>query len=580
MMSIKPRQEPSQTGAPAPATTPETTHATRPRTSVASSGKAKTTPVRRCAIYPRKSSEEGLDQDFNSLQAQREACEAYVASQRHEGWVLNPALYDDGGYSGGSMERPGLKALMAEVGKGRIDIVVVYKVDRLTRSLTDFARIVEQFDTFNVSFVSVTQSFNTTTSMGRLTLNVLLSFAQFEREVTTERIRDKIAASKRKGIFMGGPVPLGYQVDQRKLVIVEAEAETVRLIFRLYLEFKSLLAVKRELDFRQIRTKLRYRGNGATYGDIPFLIGTLSALLRNRIYVGETVHKGQYFIGEHQPILASEDFERVQDMLAANLNGKTRSRHRMSSLLTGKIYDSKGNRMRPASSNKNGLRYTYYCSRALLDKTLREAGEPARVSAPTIDAIILDAIRKRLEQLPKHISEQAGNDFALVEAYLERAEIYPNHIALTFTPKADEESDESSGRDLPRQIKLGWSSSKKTLAQVIEGQMTVTRNLTHSEPSQHYLQRGNGERLIQAIAKAHLWMEDLKKGRVPDLETIARQENKSPRNIRMMINLAFLAPDIIKAALDGTLPGALNATEIAQNLSFDWAGQRRLVGLA
>lgn len=540
------------------------------------------TAARRCAIYTRKSSEEGLDQDFNSLQAQREACEAYIASQRHEGWVLNPAIYDDGGYSGGSMERPGLKALMAEVVRGRIDIVVVYKVDRLTRSLTDFARIVEQFDAGKVSFVSVTQSFNTTTSMGRLTLNVLLSFAQFEREVTTERIRDKIAASKRKGIFMGGPVPLGYRVDQRKLLIVEEEAETVRLIFKLYLELKSVLAVKRELDFRQLRTRVRHRRNGSSYGGIAFFIGTISAILRNRVYIGETVHKGQYFDGEHQPVLDQSLFDTVQAMLGDNTNGKARTTHRMSSLLTGKIFDSNGNRMKPASSNKNGLRYTYYCSRALFDKLPKDAGDPARASARTVDGLVLDALRTRFAQLqqksedykksgiPDIADKFAGNDSALIDRYLERVEIYKDCISITFTEQANHPSE-----DLPRTIRVRWSSAKKQRSEIIEAPAA-----TSSEPAAHYLTRGNRQRLVQAIAKAHSWIDDLNKGRLKDLDAIAEHEGKSLRNIRMMINLAFLAPDIIKAALNGTLPESINATEIAQQLPVDWNEQRRLVGLA
>lgn len=552
------------------------------RDSAASKSKVPASPLaRRCAIYTRKSSEEGLDQDFNSLQAQREACDAYIASQRSEGWVLNPIIYDDGGYSGGTMERPGLKALMAEVILRHIDIVVVYKVDRLTRSLTDFARIVEQFDASKVSFVSVTQSFNTTTSMGRLTLNVLLSFAQFEREVTTERIRDKIAASKRKGIFMGGPLPLGYRVDQRKLMIVEEEAETVRLIFKLYLELKSVLAVKRELDFRQLRTRVRHRRNGSSYGGIAFFIGTISAILKNRVYLGETVHKGQYFDGEHQPVLDQSLFDTVQATLGDNTNGKVRTTHRMSSLLTGRIFDSSGNRMKPASSNKNGLRYYYYCSRALLDKLPKDAGDPARVSARTVDGLVLDAVKSRIAQLPQDVDHAAnsggqtnagglaGNNSALISRYLERVEIYNDRISMTLTEQADHQVE-----NLPRTIMVRWSSAKKPLSQVFEATAAIS-----TVPVVHYLQRGNSERLVHAIAKAHFWLNDLNKGKMTDIDAIAKQEGKSSRNIRMMLNLAFLAPDIIKEALNGTLPESLNATEIAQSLPLDWNEQRRLVGL-
>lgn len=345
----------------------------------------------RCAIYTRKSSEEGLEQDFNSLHAQREACEAYVTSQRHEGWTALSARYDDGGYSGGSMLRPGLVRLLADIQSGLIDVVVVYKVDRLTRSLTDFARIVETFDANNASFVSVTQAFNTTSSMGRLTLNVLLSFAQFEREVTTERIRDKIAASKRKGIWMGGVVPLGYRVAKRKLLIDEVEATTVRMIFALYREKRSIVATAATLRQRGILTRLRPRSNG-TSGGIPFDRGALQAILRNRIYIGEIIHKGVHHPGEHQPILDQATFEAVQKILNAQFSGEGRSPHRMGSLLTGCIFDSAGNRMTPSHASKKGVRYRYYISGALIEGQPEQAGTPARISAPVIEQLVVDAL--------------------------------------------------------------------------------------------------------------------------------------------------------------------------------------------
>ena len=253
----------------------------------------------RCAIYTRKSSEEGLEQEFNSLDAQREACEAYVRSQKHEGWQALPALYDDPGYSGGNMERPALKRLLADIAAKRIDVVVVYKVDRLTRSLADFAKIVEVFDASAVSFVSITQAFNTTTSMGRLTLNVLLSFAQFEREVTGERIRDKIAASKKKGLWMGGQPALGYDVKDRKLVVNEAEAETVRMIFRRYLDLGSVRELKAALDAEGMVSKHRTAADGSAYGGQSFSRGALYQMLQNRVYRGEIVHKGAAYPGEH-----------------------------------------------------------------------------------------------------------------------------------------------------------------------------------------------------------------------------------------------------------------------------------------
>jgi DNA invertase Pin-like site-specific DNA recombinase len=319
--------------------------------------------VRRCAIYTRKSTEEGLAQDFNSLDAQREACEAYVLSQRHEGWRLLPQGYDDGGYSGGTMARPGLQALLASVDAGEVDVVVVYKVDRLTRSLADFAKIVERFDRRGVSFVSVTQAFNTTSSMGRLTLNVLLSFAQFEREVGAERVRDKVAASRRKGMWMGGTVPLGYRVENKKLMVEPGEAKTVRTIFELYLELGSTPALLAELRRRGITTAIRTASTGRVVGGIPFGPGSISYLLHNRIYVGEVEHRGEIHKGEHEPILDHSLFDAVQQRLAANAHDK-RLRAQSQAILTGLIFDSRGNRMSPTHANKAGVRYRYYVTRA------------------------------------------------------------------------------------------------------------------------------------------------------------------------------------------------------------------------
>ncbi|MEI9931695.1 MAG: recombinase family protein [Rhizomicrobium sp.] len=272
----------------------------------------------RCAVYTRKSSEEGLEQSFNSLHAQREACEAFVLSQRHEGWSVVAKPYDDGGFSGGTMDRPGLKALLADIEAGEVDVVVVYKIDRLTRSLFDFAKIVEIFDAQKVSFVSVTQSFNTTTSMGRLTLNVLLSFAQFEREVTGERIRDKVAASKKRGMWMGGNIPLGYDLKDRKLVINEDEAATVRTIFKLYVELGAVRKVKSELDRLQLKTKVQKPASGLIKGGLLFRVGHIYTILRNRLYRGEIEHKDRSTQGDHPSIVVPTMWERVYAQLAAN----------------------------------------------------------------------------------------------------------------------------------------------------------------------------------------------------------------------------------------------------------------------
>ena len=360
----------------------------------------------RCAIYTRKSSEEGLEQDFNSLHAQREACEAYIASQKQEGWKPVPDTYDDGGFSGGSMERPALQALLADIGAGRIDVVVVYKVDRLTRSLADFAKIVEVFDAHGVSFVSVTQQFNTTSSMGRLTLNVLLSFAQFEREVTGERIRDKIAASKKKGLWMGGFVPIGYGANDRTLVINEPEAAKVREIFRLYLEHRCVRRVQAELDRLKLTTSRYVAKTGRVSGGVSFSRGHLYRILSNPIYVGEIEHKGARHPGQHPAIVDRETWDAVQAMLRSNSQGhRTRSNAKEPSLLAGLLVDQHGNRFTPTHAVKNGKRYRYY---VLQPKgTSDEKGSPLRVSAGEIEAIVVSQVRAVLSDPERMIEALA-----------------------------------------------------------------------------------------------------------------------------------------------------------------------------
>src|SRR5256884_133890 len=308
---------------------------------------------KRCAIYTRKSSEEGLEQEFNSLQAQSEACEAYICSQRHEGWALARTRYDDGGFSGGNMERPALQRLLADIAAGRVDVVVVYKVDRLTRSLADFARLVEIFDAQGASFVSVTQQFNTTSSMGRLTLNVLLSFAQFEREVTGERIRDKIAASKKKGMWMGGNVPLGYDASERTLIVNPAEAETVRCIFTLYRELGGVRRVKEEADRLGLSTKRSTTASGTERGGRPFSRGHIYHLLSNPIYIGEIAHKGQLYPGQHPALIDAETWTAVRDQLAANAtNHRRKADAAEPSLLAGVLGDARGERLTPSHAVK------------------------------------------------------------------------------------------------------------------------------------------------------------------------------------------------------------------------------------
>jgi site-specific DNA recombinase len=387
--------------------------------------------VFRCAIYTRKSTEHNLDLEFNSLDAQREACAAYIKSQAHEGWRLIPGRYDDGGLSGASLDRPALQSLLSDLRAGKIDVVVVYKVDRLTRSLADFAKLVELFDQHQVSFVSITQSFNTTSSMGRLTLNVLLSFAQFEREVIGERVRDKIAASKRKGIWVGGPVPLGYRCIDKKVVVVPAEADAVRSIFERYLALGSIGALIEDLDRRGIRTKQRRGINGQVMGGIRFGVGALAYLLKNRFYIGEIVYRGETHFGEHEPILDRDLFAAVQTKLAASAVARQLRLKGSPAILAGRIFDDRGNRMSPTHSNKLGLRYRYYVSHAILQKRKAQTGSIARVPAPDIEKLVLDGVRKHLASMGETEHPTAIDDRDLIERHVERV-IVKSHPSSTL----------------------------------------------------------------------------------------------------------------------------------------------------
>ena len=343
----------------------------------------------RCAIYTRKSSEEGLNQEFNSLDAQREACEAFVKSQKHEGWIALPEMYDDGGISGGTLERPALKRLLADIEAKKIDTVIVYKVDRLTRALSDFAKIVVVFDAQTVSFVSVTQQFNTTTSMGRLTLNMLLSFAQFEREVTGERIRDKIAASKRKGMWMGGNPPLGYDVLERKLIVNALEAEQVRYIFQRYVALGSVGLLKWELDRDGIVSKMRRRSNGEPSGGMPFARGALYLMLQNRIYRGETVHKENSYPGEHAAIVDEGLWNSAAKTLGENRTDHSTSASALQpSLLVQLLHDETGQPMTPTHAVKNGKRYRYYVSRGLVTKSRSQVPGGQRIPAGDTEHLV------------------------------------------------------------------------------------------------------------------------------------------------------------------------------------------------
>jgi len=529
----------------------------------------------RCAIYTRKSTEYNLELAFNSLDAQREACEAYIKSQAHEGWRLIPGRYDDGAFSGASLDRPALQQLLADVRAGKIDIVLVYKVDRLTRSLADFAKLIELFDVHGVSFVSVTQSFNTSSSMGRLTLNVLLSFAQFERELIGERVRDKIAASKRKGLWVGGPVPLGYAAVDKKILVVPAEAAAVRTIFARYLELGSVRALAQDLDRRGIRSKSRRRSTGRTVGGGRFGVGALAYLLKNRFYIGELVYRGEVHHGEHEPILDSALFEAVGAKLAAQAVERRCRLRGLPAILSGRLFDHRGNRMSPTHANKRGARYRYYVSQAVLQGKPPPPGLVSRVPAAEIEALVVAALRN-------HLNARGGgeglpdNDRDLLERHLERVTLTPNHLELRLRElieprQADHPvNDGSSGPPIANvtTIIIPWSSP---VPATVKGIIHVP---AHNTP----IKAGRREALLIAIVKARHWIDDLAHGRAASFAVIARREGKVERHIRLLASLAFVSPRIVSALLDGTAPADLTLTKLARALPYCWAEQERRVG--
>jgi site-specific DNA recombinase len=533
----------------------------------------------RCAIYTRVSSENGLEQEFNSLHAQREAAQAYIKSQAHEGWKLIRDHYDDGGFSGGSLDRPGLQKLLTDIRERRIDVVVVYKVDRLTRSLTDFAKLVELFDAQGVAFVSVTQSFNTTTSMGRLTLNVLLSFAQFEREVTGERIRDKIAASKKKGLWVGGVVPLGYEVRDRKLIVNEEEAVTVRLIFSRYLDLGSLSALQRDLRGRGIVTRKRTLSSGRAIGGRALTNGPLVHMLRNRIYVGEINHRGKSYPGEHAAIIDPRLFEAVQTKLTENRQGRRRLRRQSSNaLLMGKLFDDRGNPMTPTYAIKKGVRYRYYVSCVLNQGRKEEAGSTPRVAAETVERIVLDAIgalplMKQVELPPGPPSAELLCPDREADA-TEAAERFAANVDRVTVGSGSIEIRRLEDSDGPSKvIAIPWSP------QVFRRKREVIQPSSESAGGARRIRAEARRKLLSAIAKGRRWLDEMISGKFEGMEAIAAREGVSERSARMGLSLAFLAPDIVEAAVDGTLPRGFGVSRL-MDMPPNWAEQRQALGIA
>ncbi len=547
----------------------------------------------RCAIYTRKSTEEGLDQAFNSLDAQREACGAYITSQRHEGWTLVKEAYDDGGFSGGNMDRPALKRLLADVEAGKVDVIVVYKVDRLTRSLSDFAKIVEILDNRNASFVSVTQSFNTTTSMGRLTLNVLLSFAQFEREVTGERIRDKISASKQKGIWMGGPVPLGYDVRDRKLVVNEADAAIVRHVFTRYVALGSGQKLIEELRADGYRTRVRPQRNGVI-GGVPFGRGMLFHLLSNRIYVGEIVHKGVAHPGEHQPIVDLGLWEAAQTIIAANrVERRTRSNAAHASLLAGIIHDAHGRRMSPSHAMKSGKRYRYYITHA---SELRD-GEPpaARVPAYDLETLVVERIRAmlldkrgihdvardhatdatsiadaiaRASRSAEHLDTPYGKR-GIVTALVSQVQLHDDRITIAIDRAA-----------LLRRLGIAikqCDASVQLVAPAVKMRTGKETKLILNGDADASL--GRDDQLVVLLAEASRVLDTLLSEPHPTIVDLARGTGQCRKRLTRLVRIAWLAPDIVKAILDGRQPASLTVRKLMTlELPAEWAAQRSVLG--
>jgi DNA invertase Pin-like site-specific DNA recombinase len=517
-----------------------------------------TPKILRCAIYTRVSTEHGLDQDFNSLDAQREACSAYIKSQAHEGWRENRGSYDDGGFSGGSLDRPALQRLLQDIESRKVDVIVVYKVDRLTRSLADFAKLVELFDGEGVSFVSVTQSFNTTSSMGRLTLNVLLSFAQFEREVTGERIRDKIAASKKKGIWVGGIIPFGYQLENRKLLIEESEAKVVRLIFERYVALGSILVLEKEFHSAGILTRRRELSTGKVIGGIPFTQGPIAHILKNRTYIGELNHRKNAYPADHAPIVSRELFDAVQKQLEAKRNTRAEKHQASGALLIGKLFDQHGRPMTPTYACKGARRYRYYVSRPGSANNEEPKKAILRVRAAELEKQIVAALAEypALNSVTEQEAEQstsAASELSaasalsevaarrLIDRAVRRGNVGDGHIEIALTGEAT--------RIIRREsISFQWKQTPSRARREILG---TTPADMHSSAIQ--LDLKTRASLVRAIARSRGWLNAILSKRL-DVEAIALREARTIRSIQLMLPLAFIAPTIVTAAVEGKLP--------------------------
>jgi DNA invertase Pin-like site-specific DNA recombinase len=572
--------------------------------------KAAASKTIRCAIYTRKSSEDGLEQDFNSLDAQREACEAFIKSQKQEGWVALPALYDDGGLSGGDMERPALQRLLADIAAGLVDTVVVYKVDRLTRSLADFAKIVERFDAQGVAFVAVTQQFNTTTSMGRLTLNMLLSFAQFEREVTAERIRDKIAAAKKRGMWMGGKPPLGYDVKDKKLVVNGNEAETVRHIFRRYVALGSVHELQDELAGGGIRSKRRVDRYGRATGDQPIGRGALYRLLQNPIYRGEISHQGERHPGQHDPIVDEELWDHAQAALAGNrVARRTGRRARQPSLLAGLAFDDQGERLVPSHANKHGTRYRYYVSQPLLKGRRTQAARTGwRLPAGELEALIEGRLRELLaddaaifeaiEDMVAELEDQrrliahaavlaAGwpdlapaAKIAILQALVHRVEVGRDKITIQLRSNWLAEIIAPDGPPVAAPTAIGDDQPILILtipAKLARSGMAMTLLIEGRAPSPRQPDRS----LLRLLAQAGRYRDLVLRNQGQNIAALANEAGVGSSYFTRILRLAFLAPEITQTILEGRQAPSLTAKHLALHTKLDpsWDRQRTQFGI-
>lgn len=536
----------------------------------------------RCAVYTRKSSEEGLDMEFNSLEAQREACEAYIKSQRQEGWALIDKRYDDGGCSGGTLERPALKELLFDIAQGLIDIIVVYKIDRLTRCLTDFSKIVEVLDKHETSFVSITQQFNTTTSMGRLTLNMLLSFAQFEREVTGERIRDKYAASKQKGMWMGGIAPLGYYRKDKKLYPDNDEVKKVNLIFERYIELRSVHLLKEYLDNNRVLSRVGKK----------FSKGILYHILCNRAYIGEVPHKDKWHKGQHEKIVPVETFNKAQEILKGNrIKGRSITVYKEPSLLAGKIFDDKGNYMSPSHSNKKGRRYRYYVSQAMIRHETQNIGEITKISAWEIESFATKVVREVFDN--KEILQETLKDLPIKtqNAIIEKARevnLTPQNIRdmISKVKIFKEKVEISYYAEQLKEVILSHYENRavKEISKKTENTITKEIKIGVVDNGSKIIigadmpnQTQNGA-IMRLILKAYKWNRLLTTGAIRNAADIARQEKTHYSYVKKVLSLAYLSPRITESVVKGQCPRDLTITKIFSCKATEWAKQEQVLG--